>query len=314
MSGTRGILLMAYGSPDGPEQIEPYYTHIRGGRTPSPQAIAHLVSRYERVGGRTPLLELTRSVQHQLASTLATSDDDPPRVYIGMKHWHPFIADTVRAMVDDGVREVLAIALAPHYSRMSIGGYRQAAEAANHSLGDPLSVRFVDRWHDAPEFVALISSLVRDAVASFGAPAGALIASVFTAHSLPVRIREWNDSYERELADSAAVVSRAAGLATWRVGWQSAGATAEPWIGPDVLDILDELSAEGASRVLIVPIGFVCEHLEILYDLDVEAKERAATLGLELRRTQMPNDSEAFVRVLAAVAARGWAQPAAVPA
>ena len=301
MSGDAAVLLMAYGSPDSPDEVAPYYTHIRGGKTPSPEKIEHLQHRYAQVGGRTPLLRITEEVRAGLEQELARAGT-PQRVYIGMKHWHPYIADTMEKMAQDGVRSIRAIALAPHYSRISIGGYRKALEEGNHKLGDPFSIEMVERWHHHPRFVALLASLVRDAVEQFSETDRASLVTVFTAHSLPERIRQWDDPYERELAASADAVARTAGVARWEVAWQSAGATGEPWIGPDILDVLGTLADRGVRAVLQVPIGFVSEHLEILFDIDIEAANRARELGLSFRRTELPNASPALIQTLASLA------------
>jgi protoporphyrin/coproporphyrin ferrochelatase len=302
------ILLMAYGTPDTLEAVEPYYTHIRGGRVPSPEGVANLRARYERVGGTTPLLDLTRAVQERLAARFA-ADGDPRPVYVGMKHWHPYIAETVATMAADGVRRATAIVLAPHYSRISIGGYRKYLEQANAELATPVDVRVIERWGAEPEFIAMMATLVRDGLEPFH---GEDVTVVFTAHSLPVRIREWKDPYEAELLESSRLAAEAAGVTGWRFAWQSAGATGEPWIGPDILEYLGTLAAEGVRNVLQVPIGFVADHLEVLYDIDVEARDRAAALGMKLRRTRLPNADPDFIDVLAAVIRRAESVPAEV--
>ena len=302
------VLLMAYGTPDTPEAVEPYYTHIRGGRPPSPEAVANLRARYERVGGTTPLLALTRAVQDRLAERFA-ADGEPRPVYIGMKHGHPYRAETVKLMSVDGVRRATAIVLAPHYSRISIGGYRKYLEQANAELATPVDVRIIERWGAEPEFIAMMAALVREGLAQFD---DSDVTVVFTAHSLPVRIREWQDPYESELLESSRLAAEAAGVTGWRFAWQSAGATGEPWIGPDILEYLGTLAAEGVRNVLQVPIGFVADHLEVLYDIDVEARDRAAELGVTLRRTQLPNADPRFIDVLAAVIRRAEAVPAGI--
>lgn len=298
---------MAYGTPETPDQVEPYFTHIRGGRVPSPEAVKRLQDRYERVGGRTPLLDITRAVAAALEAKLnaESSDDDTSyKVYIGMKHWHPYIAETMRVIVADGVQELTAVALAPHYSRMSIGGYRKALDQAQDDLQSHIKINFVERWYDQAEFVSLMTELVGEGLEQFSADDRASVTTVFSAHSLPVRIREWNDPYEQELLASSAAVSQALGLSDWRFAWQSAGETGEPWLGPDILDFLDTLKAEGVKRVLQVPIGFVSDHLEIMWDIDVEAKTKAEELGMVLHRTQLPNVNPLFVDTLAAVVNR----------
>lgn len=303
MARADAILLMAYGSPDSMDDVGAYYTHIRGGREPSAEAVAGLRARYHRVGGRTPLLDITRQVQSALQQRLMGGDGQAPRVYVGKKHWHPFIGDTVRVMQDDGITHVTALPLAPHYSRMSIGGYRKAVEQALAEHHAEMEVRFISSWHSHPAFVELMTNQVRSALARFPAGDGGPITTVFTAHSLPEKIRQWNDPYEEEVRRSGAAVAAQLQLDDWRVAWQSAGATGEPWIGPDILDMLTTLAREGARRVLQVPIGFVSEHLEILFDVDIEAQARAGELDITLRRSEMPNASEEFVGVLASVVA-----------
>lgn len=306
---TSAVLLMAYGTPATLDDVGPYFTHIRGGRTPSPEAIAHLRERYERVGGGTPLLAITQAVREGLEAALA-SGDEPARVYVGMKHWHPYIDETMRQMASDGIERVTCVALAPHFSRMSVGAYRKAVETTQAELGNPFEVRFVDSWHRQAEFLEMMATLVDRGLRLF--PAGAAVLPVFTAHSLPVRIREWKDPYEIELLTSSALVADRLSLGDWRFAWQSAGGTSEPWIGPDILDYLEELKAQGARAVLQVPIGFVAEHLEILYDIDIEAIEKARSLGMHLERTALPNDSPALIDTLASVVAEAAGQVSAV--
>ena len=300
MSARKAVLLMAYGTPDTLHQVGEYFAHIRGGRQPSAEAIANLRARYERIGGTTPLLRVTRELASRLEASLAAAGQ-PARVYVGMKHWHPYIADTMRAMRDDGVRDVTAIVLAPHFSRLSVGAYRHEVEETQRTLGEPFDIHFVERWHMVPEFLEMMETLVRDGLAHFPSESREQVAVVFTAHSLPIRIREWSDPYENELLESSRAVAERLALPDWRFAWQSAGGTTEPWIGPDILDYLDTLHAEGVREVLQVPIGFLSEHLEVLYDIDVEATGKAESLGMTLRRTELPNAGAALVRALGAV-------------
>jgi protoporphyrin/coproporphyrin ferrochelatase len=292
------VLLMAYGTPDRLEDVADYFTHIRGGRRPTPEAVDNLTQRYVAIGGATPLRTITETVRDRLRAELA-ADGLGHDVYIGMRHWHPYIGETMKAMREAGVRRVTAIALAPHYSRMSIGAYRDAVEAAHAELGNPFEVTYIDRWHDEPAFVSLIAARVQDAIARLPEAEGASAKVVFSAHSLPVRIREWADPYEAELRSSSSAVAERVGLHDWRFAWQSAGGSREPWIGPDILEYLETLAAEGVRTVVQVPIGFVSDHLEILYDVDIEATVAARQLGIHLVRTEMPNASPEFIRVLA---------------
>ena len=293
------ILIMAYGSPQTPDDVGPYFTHIRHGRTPSPEAIAELQQRYARVGGVTPLHRHTDQVAEKLRDLLA-AEGTPTPVYVGMKHWHPFIKDTVRTMFDDGVRYARAIVLAPHYSKMSIGQYRGYLDEALASLPEPMTIDLVESWHRQPEFVTMMADLVRAGLAKFPESERRNVRVVFSAHSLPLRIRTWGDPYESELRESARAVAERAGVAQWGWAWQSAGATGEPWLGPDILDYLEELAAEGVKHVLQVPIGFVSEHLEVLFDIDLEAKQKAAQLGMHLERTELPNARPEFIAAIRA--------------
>jgi ferrochelatase len=307
-----GVLLMAYGSPEEPNQVEPYYTHIRGGRAPSAEAVQRLRRRYEIVGGRTPLLDITEQVRDALARELNAEGGATHRVYVGMKHWHPFIGDVVPRIEADGVSELVAIALAPHYSRMSIGGYRAALDAAVERLVAGMTIRFVESWHLNPLFIELIAQRIRVCLEQWPDAVAREVVTLFSAHSLPARIREWGDPYEQQLLESCHAVARLAGIDHWKFAWQSAGDTGEPWLGPDILEVLDMLYRDGARHVMSVPIGFVSDHLEILYDIDYEAMRKAVSVGITLRRTPMPNADPAFVRVLASVVSS--AKPAAAMA
>jgi ferrochelatase len=294
-----GVLLMAYGTPETPDQVEPYFTHIRGGRTPSPEAVERLKERYARVGGKTPLLEITNEVAAKLQERLRR-DGGNFNVYAGMKHWHPFIGEVMERMAADGVRRVVAFALAPHCSRISLGGYRKAVEEAQERLGHPFDIPFIKCWHHNEQWRDMMAGLVREGLTQFPEHVQG-VTVVFSAHSLPERIRTWDDPYERQLLESSAAVAERVGVRDWRFAFQSAGHTGEPWLDPDIVDYLDMLHAEGVRDVLSVPIGFVSDHLEILFDIDVEAKERATDLGMTLHRTQMPNARTDFVEVLASV-------------
>ncbi|MGQ0639786.1 MAG: ferrochelatase [Gemmatimonadaceae bacterium] len=294
------ILLLAYGTPETPDDVLPYFTHIRGGRTPSAEAVEHLKRRYERVGGRTPLLDVTLQIARALETQLE-ADTGPYRVFVAMKHWHPFIGDVIPRVAAEGIRRVIAIVLAPHYSRMSVGAYEKAVADATQRLAVQLDVTFVEHWGMHPLFIALIAEHVREGFAAFGPQHSSAVMPLFSAHSLPVRIREWSDPYEDQLRESCAAAARHVGLAEWRFAWQSSGHSAEPWLGPDIGEYLETLRDEGVRRVLSVPIGFLCDHLEVLYDIDVEAQRRAAELGVTLRRIAMPNASPSLVATLAAL-------------
>jgi ferrochelatase len=293
-----GVFLLAYGTPESLDDVEPYFTHIRGGRKPSPEAVANLRERYRLVGGRTPLKDLTFATADKLQARLDAEAPGRYRVYVGMKHWHPFIAETMPHIAADGVRDVVALALAPHYSRMSVGGYRRYVDEANATLEQPLQMTFIERWHDHPGFRRLIADRIVAARAELPPDLHDQALVLFSAHSLPERILSWNDPYPDELRESAAGIAGLLGLTDWRLCYQSAGMTGEPWLGPDILDYLEELHSEGVRAVISAPFGFVADHLEVLWDIDREAQDKAAELGMELRRIRMPNADDEFVDVL----------------
>ncbi len=296
-----GILLMAYGTPATLDDVEPYYTHIRGGRPPTPAALENLCERYRKVGGRTPLLDLTTSVADQLQARLDAAAPGGYRVYVGMKHWHPFIGEVVPGIVVDGVREVIGVALAPHYSRYSLEGYRKYVNQALEKVQNPFALHFVESWQANPQFRQLIAGRIKETLAQFPAEVRDQVMVLFSAHSLPEKIRAAGDPYPEELRESAAGIADLLGLTDHRFCYQSAGMTGEPWLGPDILDELEELHAEGVRHVLSAPFGFVAEHLEVLWDIDTEAQEKAADLGMTLRRIRMPNADPEFVKVIESV-------------
>ena len=270
---------MAYGSPSRLEDIGPYLEDIREGRPVSDEAVEELTERYRRIGGRSPLDEVTERQRVALEAELGLP------VYLGMKHWAPRIAEAADRAVESGATRILGLVLAPHYSRLSIAGYRERLEAG---LAGRAELEFVESWHDHGPFLDVLADRVRGA--------GAHV--VFTAHSLPERILATGDPYKDELLETSRLVAERAGLDRWTFAFQSASATGEPWLGPDILDHLDGLYAQGVRKVLAAPVGFVSDHLEILWDIDVEARDKAAELGLELERIESLNDDPAFIQAL----------------
>ena len=271
---------MAYGSPSSVDEIRPYLEDIREGRPVSEAAIAELTERYRRIGGHSPLDDVTERQRAALERELAMP------VHVGMKHWRPRIAEAVDAALAGGAERIVGIVLAPHYSALSIAGYRERLEKA---LDGRAELRFVESWHDERSFLDVLADRVRGTDAHV----------VFTAHSLPERILSMGDPYRDQLLETSRLVAERADLDRWSFAFQSASPTGEPWLGPDILEELDSLHERGVRKVLVCPIGFVSDHLEILWDLDVEARERAAELGLELDRIESLNDDPAFIRTLA---------------
>jgi len=286
------VVLMAYGSPERLADVPAYYADIRSGRPIAPEHLEDLVERYRRLGieESSPLNAITEQTRAALEAELRLP------VFTGMKHWTPRIAEAAEAALASGADEIVGLVLAPHYSALSIAGYRDQLERA---LAGRAALRFVESWHDEPGFVELLAERVRGADAHV----------VFTAHSLPARIVEAGDPYRDQLLETARLVAEAAGLEAWSFSFQSESPTGEPWLGPDILDHLATLRAQGVERVLVCPVGFVSDHLEIRWDIDVEAREKAAELGMRLERIAMPNADPPFVRMLAGIVRRALAVP-----
>jgi ferrochelatase len=281
------VVLMAYGSPATADDIRPYLEDIRGGRPVSDEAVAELAERYRRIGGRSPLDDVTEAQRVALERELGLP------VFVGMKHWRPRIAEAVERALEAGAARVIGVVLAPHYSRMSVGEYRERLEAALEERAAELVL--VESWHDDPVFVDVVADRVRGTDAWV----------VFTAHSLPERILAGGDPYRDQLLETSRLVAERAGLGErWSFAFQSASATGEPWLGPDILEELERLHGDGVREVLVAPVGFVSDHLEILWDLDVEAREKAQELGLELARIESLNDDPRFIGALAGIVER----------
>jgi protoporphyrin/coproporphyrin ferrochelatase len=253
---------------------------VRGGRTVSDEAVEELTERYRRIGGRSPLDDVTEAQRAALEQELGVP------VFVGMKHWRPRISEAVEAALAAGATCIVGLVLAPHYSRLSIGGYRERLEEA---MADRAELVLVESWHDDSAFIDALAERVRGTDARV----------VFTAHSLPERILDDGDPYRDQLLETASLVAERAGVERWSFAFQSASATGEPWLGPDVLEELARLRMEGVDSVLVAPVGFVSDHLEILWDLDIEAREKAEELGLGFARTESLNDEPAFVHALA---------------
>jgi protoporphyrin/coproporphyrin ferrochelatase len=302
----RGLVVMAYGTPASPDDIEAYYTHIRRGRAPSAEQLADLTGRYAAIGGVSPLAGRTRDQARAIASAL---DDGSGRwtVALGNKHAPPFVEDAVAELA--GTRaDVVGLVLAPHYSRGSVGEYHERAAAAAGERG--IAYVGIDAWHDEPAWLDAQGERVRSAIGALPAKTTVL----FTAHSLPERVLADADPYADQLRQSAAAIAERAGLDSdgWALAWQSAGRTPEPWRGPDIRDVIRHLAATGRIEgVLVCPQGFVSDHLEVLYDLDVDARSVATEAGLAFARTASINDDPA---VMGALAERVRRAVAAAPA
>lgn len=296
------VLVMAYGGPGNLSEVEPYLMDVRGGRATRPQLVEEIRARYARIGGRSPILELTRAQARGIGQALGGGF----ATYVGMRHWHPYIREAVEAIVAAGHARVVGVVMAPHYSSMSVGAYEKKMLEAAQSRLDTALVR---SWWQHPRFQDAVAERVTQALQRFPKPAAVQV--IFTAHSLPERIVAAGDPYPDELKASAAEVAARLRLPEWHFAYQSAGATSEPWLGPDAADVITELAKSGHESVLLVPIGFVCDHVEILYDIDVEYQGLAKRLGIQLERIKSLNDDPGLVNAVAdvvrtAAAERGW--------
>ena len=291
-----GLVVMAYGTPASPDAIEAYYTHIRRGRPPTPEQLADLRRRYDAIGGTSPLAERTESQRVALQAALDERAPGRCRVVLGQKHAAPFIEDAVATLAAGGVTRIVGLVLAPHFAAASVGQYQERLHAAAATHGLPSAA--VDSWHLEPTYLGFLAEAVVDGLAALPERTKVL----FTAHSLPERSLV-GDPYPDQLRDSAAAVADAVGLdrwAGWSVAYQSAGRTADPWRGPDILEVLDDVAASGgAEAVLVCPQGFVSDHLEVVYDLDLEARRRAEERGLVFGRTRVLNDDPTVLAALA---------------
>jgi ferrochelatase len=280
------VLLLAHGTPDSLDEMAAYLTLVRGGRAPSAALVAEMRRNYAAIGGRSPLTDITRAQ----AGALRASLGERPPVLVGMQNWRPFIAEAVAEAVGRGARDLLAIPLAPQYSTLSIGRYREAAKRA---LPDGVRMRFVEAWHDHPALIDAFAERVSEALRR-----GPRDVVLFAAHSLPERVVREGDPYALQVRQTAEAVAERAGIAEVELAYQSAGRTPEPWLGPALEDALRGLAEQHCRSVLVVPISFVCDHTEILYDIDVAAQGVARGLGIDLARIESLNTSPRFIDAL----------------
>ncbi|OAB43633.1 ferrochelatase [Paenibacillus antarcticus] len=302
MKSKVGVLVMSYGTPESIDGIEAYYTHIRRGNAPTPEQLQDLTSRYEAiVGGVFPLRENTNQQVSELQAALNRDQEQSEIEYVcyqGLKHASPFIEDGVEEMAKDGIKRAVGIVLAPHYSIMSVGSYIKRAQEKAKELGIEMS--FVESYHLHPKLIQALSERVSTKLDQFE-EAGAVreeVRVLFSAHSLPSRIVEMGDPYPEQLLETSRAIAEATGVTSWQFSWQSAGRTAEPWLGPDILDTLQELSVEQIENVLVAPVGFVSDHLEVLYDLDIEAQAISKELDMRLMRIDSLNSDPLYMETL----------------
>jgi ferrochelatase len=298
---TTGVLVMAHGTPPSLEEVGAFYTEIRRGRPPSPGQLAALEGRYRAIGGTSPLNELTRAQVEGIGAALERRAPGRFTVVGGAKFAPPRIEDAAGELLDTGVDRLIGLVLAPHSSTVSVGEYaRRAREAITGGDHGPIPFEMIDHWYGAPAFTFLLARRVTDALASLGGDPGPTTV-VFTAHSVPARVVEAGDSYPRQLEESARAVAEAAGVGDWSVAWQSAGRTDEEWLGPDINAVIEGLGAAGRGAVVVCPIGFVSDHLEVLFDIDIEARATAEKAGIGFARTASLNDDPRLCDLLAEV-------------
>lgn len=287
---------MAYGTPATEEDIEPYYTDIRRGRRPQPELLEELRGRYRAVGGMTPLLKISRLQAEALQKALG----DEYQVFLGMKHWHPYIREAMTEMQAAGMETAVGIVLAPHYSRGSIGEYIDRVETAREALLYDADITVVPQWHLNSHYLDADEARVREALDNSEQFRKQNVTIIFTAHSLPERVVLDGDPYQEQLLETSRTLAGRLNVSDgqWTFSFQSAGRTGDPWLGPDIVETVDRLAGEGVNSVLVVPIGFISDHLEILYDIDVEAKQAAANRGIRLERIQSLNDDPKLIAAL----------------
>lgn len=297
-----GLLVMAYGTPYKEEDIERYYTHIRRGRKPSPEALEDLQNRYEAIGGISPLAKITQQQMESLEKRLNEVQNKIEfKAYLGLKHIEPFVEDAVEAMHKDGIKEAVSIVLAPHFSTFSVKSYNGRAKETAEKLGGPI-IHSVESWYSEPKFIQYWATRVKQTFDLIDEEKRQKAVLIVSAHSLPEKIIAAGDPYPNQLQETADLIAQAAGIEHYEIGWQSAGNTPEPWIGPDVQDLTRELYEEkGYTSFVYTPVGFIADHLEVLYDNDYECKVVTDEIGADYYRPEMPNAQPEFIDGLATV-------------
>jgi len=289
-----GVFVMAYGGPNNLDEVEPYLLDVRGYRPTSQEIIHEVRERYREIGGRSPILEQTQAQADALESALNVNGGQF-KAYVGMRHWHPFIKDVLADMQAEGIEKAVGVVMAPHYSRMSIGAYYQRLEEAN----SPIAISRIENWHLDAGYINALAGRVHDALQRFPEEVRAEVPVIFTAHSLPEKILEWDDPYPTQLRETVATVMEKLGSQPHEFAFQSAAISTIPWLGPDAGEVIERLVTEGKKHILLCPIGFVCEHVEILYDIDIVYQKLAKSLNIQLERIEMLNAAPEMIDGLA---------------
>ena len=289
-----GLLVMAYGGPSNLDEVEPYLLDVRGYRPTSPEIIHEVRERYREIGGRSPILPQTREQAAALESALNINRQDF-KAFVGMRHWHPYIKDTLARMQAQGIERSVGLVMAPHYSRMSIEAYFKKIDEA----GSPIEIAPIKDWHLLPGYIDALVSRVCDTLERFPVDVRSQVPVIFSAHSLPERILEWNDPYPDQLRATVDAVMQRLGDQTHEFAFQSAAISNEPWLGPDVSVLIESYARQGQRNIISCPIGFVCEHVEVLYDIDIVYQRLARSLGVRLERIEMVHTAPQMIAGLA---------------
>lgn len=304
-----GVLVMAYGGPNSLEEIPGYLADIRSGRPTTPGVLEEISNNYRQIGGKSPLLEITQ----QQVEAIATKLPERFRCYLGMRHWAPWIEDTVGKMIDDGITHAVSVVLAPHYSKLSVAKYHKKIAAGLKMYHGDIVFEHISDYHDAPRYIKALANRVKEGLARWPEEEQDEVHVIFSAHSLPVRIMKMGDPYDEQLRETARLVAAEAGLpdSQWSWSYQSAGRSPEPWLGPQLEEYIPELAGQGIKNVISIPVGFVSDHVEILYDIDIQAREVAEAHGMRLERPPALNTDPLFIGQLAELIeeqarAAGW--------
>lgn len=304
------VLLLAFGSPDSIESIEPFITNVMGGRKPSPNQLQKIKERYLMIGGHSPLLDITKrqaeALEKRLNSEIRNTKYEM-RVFVGMRYWHPSIKDTLKEIVNSGAERIVAMVMAPHYSKLSTGNYIKAVNEVMAEINTNIDISFVNNWHIYPLFLEAVAEKIKNGFSSFEGVNKKEIQVIFSAHSLPINRQgsggkgQEEEPYLRQLNETIEGIIKYTGDITWHLGFQSKGMSPGEWLEPTVDSILDRLSRDGKKYILIVPVGFVSDNIETLYDIDIGYKEMAKSLGMIFHRTESLNDSPKFIESLSCI-------------
>jgi len=309
-----GVILMAYGAPASLDDVGDFFTDIRGGRRPPEERIEELMTRYRAIGGGQSLLRITSEQARELQSTLDGDGGERVAVFFGMRHAKPFIRDRMPEIAAAGITRLVGLPLAPHFSTLSVGAYHRKLREAAAAIDPSPEVLLVRDYHDHPKLIAALAETLSAALAASRRDAGGPVRVIFTAHSLPETILKDGEPYRDQLFTTARLVAEKAGVTDSEFAFQSVSPTGEPWLGPDILSVIDRLAAEGRREILVQPVGFVADHLEILYDLDILCRRAAEERGVRLRRTESLNARPAFIGALASITRSMLARGAGVKA